>query len=302
MTATSEAAAANITITSSTIKVGVAASLAAAATTKTAVISLTAGAVMAAGTAAIVPGTNNDTGKHTLKAESSSSMPLQTTANNGVEERWYYYPQNVDGPVMLRLVKWDSQNKQSYCQWWQDDQANYRFDESSNTIYINNYRTWNSELTVRRLPTDGINLTNFLSMVEGNSDKMEYVSGRGQGLLVIARQGGNEEDNHLQIIQHYNVLDEEYSRYKWPVKAKIQDKRDPMHKRGWTYFKITGQINSKLVRGRGRIPFIYAARKRHWPWLELKVGNRIEAQAGFTGLSRPWMGLHTIDTVRRDAA
>jgi len=32
------------------------------------------------------------------------------------------------------------------------------------------------------------------------------------------------------------------------------------------------------------------------------AGTRIEEADSFTGLLRPWMGLHTIDTVRRDAA
>ena len=36
--------------------------------------------------------------------------------------------------------------------------------------------------------------------------------------------------------------------------------------------------------------------------MELKVGADIVNEACFAGLSRPWMGLHTIDTVRRDAA
>jgi hypothetical protein len=34
----------------------------------------------------------------------------------------------------------------------------------------------------------------------------------------------------------------------------------------------------------------------------LKVGADTVNEAGFAGLSRPWMRLHAIDTVRRDAA
>jgi hypothetical protein len=139
-------------------------------------------------------------------------------------------------------------------------------------------------------------------MVEGKGDEMEYVSGRGEGLLVIARKGGDDQSNRLRIIRHYNVLDEEYFRYKWPPGAKVVDKRDAMHKRGWTYFKITGQVYGKEVEGKGRIPFVYTASGRDWPWLELKVGGSVVSEACFGGLGRPWMGLHTIDTVRRDAA
>jgi hypothetical protein len=145
-------------------------------------------------------------------------------------------------------------------------------------------------------------LTEFLSRIEGKSVEMEYVSGGGQGLLVISRRGGEENDDRLRIIRHYNVLDEEYFRYKWPGGAREYDKRDVMHKRGWTYFNITGRINGKEVRGRGRIPFVFSTSKTYWPWVVLKVGGSIVNRACFFGLSRPWMGLHTIDTVRRDAA
>jgi hypothetical protein len=97
-----------------------------------------------------------------------------------------------------------------------------------------------------------------------------------------------------------------------------------MHKRGWTYFVIAGHINGEEVSGSGRIPFVYAASKEHSAWLRLKMGSRLTIvdSAGdaivfdgggkavgryaggsfFKGLGRPWMGLHTIDTVRRDAA
>jgi hypothetical protein len=36
--------------------------------------------------------------------------------------------------------------------------------------------------------------------------------------------------------------------------------------------------------------------------VELKVGETIVNEVSFAGLGRPWMGLHTIDTIRRDAA
>jgi hypothetical protein len=97
-----------------------------------------------------------------------------------------------------------------------------------------------------------------------------------------------------------------------------------MHKRGWTYFRVSGRLNGKKVSGTGRIPFVYAASKEFNPWLELHVGDslrivdngavackfdgsgkvvaRYSGSSFFKGLARPWMGLHTIDTVRRDAA
>ena len=72
------------------------------------------------------------------------------------------------------------------------------------------------------------------------------------------------------------------------------------------------------------MPFVYAASMWNCPWLRLRVGDslqivdseteariydangkvtaRYEAGTFFKGLARPWMGLHTIDVVRRDAA
>ena len=303
MTAPNEAAAAGMSITATTCKAGAAAGLLAMAASKTAIVSLTAAGVITVGGVVATSGLYVTT--DVPKNKPAQNLPVTSRVvpvQGGAEECWYYYPQNVDGPVMLRLVKWDSQGEESYCKWWQDDRANYYFEKSRNTIYINNYRMWDSELSVRRLPADGVNLIDFISMVEGKRDEMEYVTGGGDGLLVIARKGGDEESNRLRIIQHYNVLDEEYFRYKWPPEAKVVDKRDIMHKRGWTYFKITGDINGKEVEGRGRIPFVYAASYRHWPWVELKVGANSVNEAGFVGLGRPWMGLHAIDTVRRDAA
>jgi len=72
------------------------------------------------------------------------------------------------------------------------------------------------------------------------------------------------------------------------------------------------------------MPFVYATCEQYEPWLNLELadGTRIvDSRAGayvfdasgrtvaaykggsfFKGLGRPWMGLHAIDTVRRDAA
>jgi hypothetical protein len=120
-----------------------------------------------------------------------------------------------------------------------------------------------------------------------------------------------------------NILDEDYFQSDWPMSAKIIDNRDAMHKRGWTYFKIDGNVNGVKVSGMGRIPFVYATSAKYSPWLKMKVGSMtivdskneayvydsmsdefVKYQSGtfFKGLARPWLGLHAIDMVRRDAA
>jgi RNA polymerase sigma-70 factor (ECF subfamily) len=302
MTAPSEAAASGLSITTAATKVGVAAGVAAAASGKTAIVSLTTAGVLAIGT--MVTTTALDETRNLAEKEPVKSIQIAgqvEPAQGGVEERWYYYPRSVDGPVMLRLVNWDSRRKKSYGRWWQDEKANYCFVRNSNTIYTNNFRMFNSRLDVQTLPTDSPGFIDFVSTVEGQNNEMKYVSGKGTGLLVITRRGGEENGDQFRIVQHNNVLDEEYFRYKWPPEAAEVDNRDVMHKRGWTYFQIRGQIDGKEVRGRGRIPFVVAAGDRYWPWIVLKVEDNVVNQACFAGLSRPWMGLHTIDTVRRDA-
>jgi hypothetical protein len=98
------------------------------------------------------------------------------------------------------------------------------------------------------------------------------------------------------------MLEEEYFYYSFPVNAKVVDERDAMHRRGWTYFRVSGEIGGEEVGGTGRIPFVYAASERRGAWMRLRVGERRIVDGSFVGFCRPWMGLHAIDTVRRDAA
>jgi RNA polymerase sigma-70 factor (ECF subfamily) len=328
-TAPSEAAAAEVSVTAATAKAGLAADLLGAIASRETAVALTAAGVLAVGAAVSplwVDKAISWTENSVVEFKEKLARDFRTTPATGdlSDERWCYYPSQVGGPVMTRLVKYSPDDGYSYCQRLEDDEANYFFERTTNTIYINNYRMWREDLAVRRLPADGPELREFLSMVEGRQTGMQYVSSRGSGLLVIARENDSEAGNPAQITQHYNVLDEEYFRYNWPAGAEVVDHRDSMHKRGWTYFRIAGRINREEVLGAGRIPFIYAASKRHKPWVRLQVAERLEvvdsaagayirdmdggaattypAGSFFKGFIRPWMGLHTIDTVRRDAA
>lgn len=295
MTATSEAAAATVSVTAATTKVGLAAGLVGAVSGKTLVVSLTTAGVLAVGTmvatsgvlikTAAVPGQRKVRELHVAGQAAKMSQ--------AVGEYWYYFPEGAGGAVMMQQIR------QSRRQWLQDEHANYY--NHKDTISIRNYRCWHSDLSVWRLPTDGPELTEYLCRLEGKSIEMKYVANKNSGLLVIASSKEAGERN-FWMTRHYNVMDEDYFQSDWPKDTPTIDERDPMHKRGWTYFKITGQIDGKEVRGRGRIPFVYAASHRHWPWVVLKVGESIVNEVSFAGLSRPWMGLHTIDTVRRDAA
>ena len=322
LTATTEATAANISITASTLKVSTAAAIAAIATSKTAVVSLVTAGLIAGGTIAVTQGTAGiDNGLQSARARTLINTPNQIEAGTDTEQCWYFFPEGTGGPVMMRLMKFSDSGEDSYCQYLQNQSANYYYDK--NTIYINNSRMYSPELSVARLPTDGEDLSQFISQVEGKPTDIEYISSSKKGLLIISKSSNDRGNRIWRIDRHFNVLEEEYFQFNWPESTRIVDNRDIMHKRGWTYFRIAGHINGKEVTGTGRMPFVYATSRRFGPWLklQLKEGSKIvdtpkeacvldknsnvmaryEAGSFFEGLGRPWMGLHTIDTVRRDA-
>lgn len=193
-------------------------------------------------------------------------------------------------------------------------------------MFINNHRMWAEDLSVHRLPTDSKQFRKFLSLVEGKPAEPGYVpcTDRARNLLVTVRRNAEKSNNILETVRHYNVVDEEFFQYDWPEGTTRIDNRDTMHKRGWTYFKITGQINGEGILGYGRIPFVYQTYRSHYAWIRLKVGAELEIVdcvnganiygtnrkllasyppgSFMKGLARPWIGLHTIDTIRRDAA
>ena len=322
LTASTEAAAANVSVTAATLKVGAAASLAAIVTSKTAVVSVVTTAAITGGTVAMTLGTDKiDIGPERINAQTSFNTPARTVTK-GTEQCWYFFPEGPGRPVMMRLLKFNTSGKNSFCRNLQNQHANYYYDK--NTIYVNNFRMYNPDLSVTRLPTDNEDLSRFISLVEGRQADMERVSSRGKGLLVISKRSSEHGDRIWRTDRHFNILDEEYFQFDWPQNARIVDNRDEMHKRGWTYFRITGRVNGQQASGTGRMPFVYAASGQSGPWLKLQLGDGtkiVDSTSGarafdgngkavatytagsfFKGLGRPWMGLHTIDTVRRDAA
>ncbi|MHC4346797.1 MAG: RNA polymerase sigma factor, partial [Planctomycetota bacterium] len=318
LTAPSEAAAGQVSVTAAATKVGVTAGLLGGLTTKTAVLSVVTAGVLGVGTMVATSRPDKPPAVSGLRGASDYSIPkAPAPSSSAAAEYWYYFPVGPQGPVMARLMHGSRR-----CLWMQDEQANYYFDRRRNRVYVNNCRQWNSDLTVWRLPTDDPQLSGFLSRVGGGDLRMGQVSGGGPGLVAVVRP--SENGGSVWTTHHWHVLDEEYFRYNWPSGAKTIDRRDAMHKRGWTYFRVEGHMDGERVSGTGRLPFVYGTSQVHTPWLRLKVGDRlrvVDNGAGaavydgpgkvkasypggsfFEGLGRPWMGLHTIDTVRRDAA
>jgi len=323
MTASTEAAAAQVSVTAATLKVGVGASLAALATSKIAVVSVATVGVIGAGMGAVELGANrNGNGSQESPIQTSPYVSQQNAASQGTDQCWYFFPEGRDRPVMLRLLKSDTSQEQPFCRYLQNQYANYRYDQG--TVYTINARAYNPDLSVRLLPTDNQDLHAFIARVQGRPAHMESITGRGKGLLVISRRQAGQDYTTWKIDRHFNTLEEEYFQSDWPARAQRIDRRDAMHQRGWTYFRITGRIGAQGVSGTGRMPFVYSTSKRFGPWLKLKMADgskivdsgtgacvydpsgktvaRYRGGSFFKGLARPWMGLHTIDVVRRDAA
>ncbi len=311
--APSKAAAAQISVTAAATKVGLLAEVAVLATTKTAVVSLATAGVLTAGTIVAPSILSRQDVDPSVTNPKAVSFALNSDAT-------YYYPDGPDRGVFLRATAGPA-GSGSHRQILQDGSANY--DYSDNTLHINNHRMWAADLRVPTLPTDDPEMTEFLRKVMPQTRVVERVAGKGKGLLVVDGRSEAHENEQLQAIRHHNVTEEEYFQSDWPATTVTVDNRDEMHRRGWTYFRIRGQINGEKVFGSGRIPFVHLAGKEHSPWLKLKVGSLTivdadgQAQVSegsadrlgtyksgsfFKGLGRPWMGLHTLDSVRRDAA
>ena len=244
--------------------------------------------------------------------------------SKGAYEQWLYFPDGADGPMFMRMQRWDPQQLNELCAWLEDGQANYYFDSGNNIVHITNCRVCWSNLKVRRLPTDTAEFSDFLSNVEDNVKGLgSFVRDPNTGFLMsfVDYRFNNAPDFKTEYL--YNTVGPERFQYDWPADIPIFDDRDPMHKRGWTYFRINGIAGEQEITGRACIPFVYNAAKDHPAWLTLKIGKDLEItdcsrgaylQRGdqtiaayepgtfFKGLARPWMGMHAANIVRRDAA
>jgi len=317
ITAPSKAAAAQLTVPATAMKVGLLAGAVGVATTKTALLSLTAASAVTVGAVMATPG-SGDAGRTTTAARVVS--PFGTTSSTG-QAYWFYFPAEPDGPMMLRATSGaDAANPDRRV--LQNAYGNYSYE--GKTVQIENYRMWMNDLSVFTLPTDGGAMRDFLTRMRGRAPEMRSVDARGRGLLVTVERNAEGQNTQPWTMRYGNVLKEDYFQSDWRSDATIVDNRDAMHKRGWTYFRVQGQIGGRNVAGVGRIPFIYGTSRDHYPWLKLSVGGNLtlmDSDAGayivdarntvvrkyargsfLKGLSRPWMGLHAMDTIRRDAA
>ena len=325
MTAQSEASAAQVAVTAGTVKVSAVATLAAQASSKTAVAAYLLSGTLAVGT--LVGTYQPDQAKdhpQVLVANNSNFSVNMSPSQEAHQENWYYYPDGTQGSLMMLQKRSKAGSTEAYCQYLQNDQANYLLDNSGNTVHITNYRMWNPDLSVSHLPTDSPELANYLSFDEDYYNFNENLRPEGSHFLIVDRKERTGWSPERQLVYNYNFLEEQYFRDCWPAEVKFVDQRDLMHQRGWTYFRLEGNLAELQLSGQGRIPFVYKSWQEHSPWLKLKISDQFKivdtdqgsgivnasdnltaaypSESFFMGLSRPWMGLHTIDTIRRDAA
>jgi RNA polymerase sigma-70 factor (ECF subfamily) len=319
MTAPSKAAAAQLTVSAAAVKVGLLAGVAGVATTKVALLSIAAAGAVTVGAVMATSGVGTgDAGRPTGGTRVMS--PFGPTSPDR-QSYWFYFPGDPDGPVMLRATSAADARNASH-RVLQNANGNYSYE--GRTVAINNYHMWLNDLSVFSLPTDGSGMRSFLSRMRGREPEMQPVDAKGRGLLVVAERNAEGESAQPWAMRYANVLTEDYFQSDWRSDATVVDNRDAMHKRGWTYVRVSGQMNGRTITGVGRMPFTYGMYRDHGPWLKLRVGTDltlVDGDAGaflldardtvlskysrggfFKGLSRPWMGLHSIDTVRRDAA
>jgi len=246
-----------------------------------------------------------------------TSSVMQPGASQAGSEFRYCFPPHSNGAVFL-YVRAVDQGARNACTILQNDHVNTV--READTVTLRNAHLWSSDLTVMRLPTDSTELTRFLDKLEGRETRLQRVSPDPLGQLVtISQQGLQGLEQHVLA---YDMSDEEFLQYGWPAHIKVVDQRDAVHERGWAHFEVAGHLDSQAVTGSGRIPFVLAKKAAFSPWFILdgqgwriedngteavwidteKTRTRYCGGSFFSGLNRPWMGLHMIDTVRRDAA
>ncbi|MCF7957561.1 MAG: sigma-70 family RNA polymerase sigma factor [Phycisphaerae bacterium] len=299
MTAGSTTEAASVSVAPAALNVGAAAGVVGLVTSKAALVTLATAAVIAVGPKAYerIVGTEPAPLSYTSSVFAGIAAPSSDATDQKVI---YYYPVGPTGPVWLRL------SEEGRGVFLQNRLSNYYISNNGQTVTQRNCRMWNRDLSVWRLPTDTPELTAFLDDVEGKVSLRNYTMADSKGLWVSDTRNQTATGSQTTENYQYAVMAMEYFQPTASVNAQTVDNRDPMHKRGWTCFTISGKVNGQPVTGQGRIPFVtQTAYGKYSPWISLKVGNKeyyAENQEYPQGFARPWQGLHTIDTIRRDAA
>ena len=316
-------AAAQLTVASSTVETSLAGEAVSALTSKTAV-AVVAGTVVAATLLTNMP---DDTvilrdGVHSVHyvVQARNEKSKWGSLSKGAYEKWCYFPEGVDGPMILRMQRWDPQMRSKLCSWLQNEEANFYYNNGDNTVYVLNERLGG----FLDMPTDPPRMAAFIAEQMPEQPELELQRDENTGLLIKSKDNRFEDAADFENVYQYNDATAAFFEKFWPDDCQVKDYRTPMCRRGWTYFKVSGTANGLPVSGSGRVPFVLNAARQNPAWLQINLpdGTRLvdraeaayimNAQGEITavlppgafhqGLARPWMGYSALDTVRRDAA
>ncbi|MEN8127784.1 MAG: RNA polymerase sigma factor [Planctomycetota bacterium] len=255
----------------------------------------------------------------------TANLRMGRSLSKGAYEQWFFFPEGVEGPLFKMVQRWDPKIENKLCGWLLNEDGQHYYHSGEKTIYLMNNPL--ARKNTARFPSDSQEFCDFLDSVEGKEEGLEYVRDPKTGLLteIVDRRFANAKD-FVSGVERNSFDETEFGnfRYKWPSDAPVADERDAIHQQRWILFQITGQLNSEIVRGSCRIPFVYGALQEFPPLLKLHIGDRYSvidtpngafvtdannkvitsypAGSFFKGLLRPWFGLHTIDLLRREAA
>ncbi len=278
------------------------------------------------GVTPVIEQDTNTTQANKRVSPSSSSFSSSIAADRthiryqtkGAYENKLYMPQGPEGAVMRFMRRWNTEQTGKLCSWLQDGSGNYYYHSGEGKMYITN-----DPLRMLILPTDPPEFVKFIFSQVGYDSRFSYERKFLTGLMKYSVDNRVPEYPDYTCKYSYNSLEHSDLSSTWPQTDTIEDMRDQMHKRGWTFFEITGHINDTKITGAGRIPFVYDMYQDHLPWMSLRIGDDdvyidypgnlamaeteqetflYENGTFFDGFCRPWEGLPCIDSVRRDAA
>jgi RNA polymerase sigma-70 factor, ECF subfamily len=253
----------------------------------------------------------------------SEEVAFPGTRSKGAYEQWLKFPEGFGSPMLTRMQRWDPHLKGKLCWWIQNEEANYYIHGGKREVYIQNHRLYRSSLVTRLLPTDPEPFCEFVRRMDGGLAYKDIADSRDPETGFLARRTDSRFKELGPFVTVYEYSAQSDDLFKAPTGMPVHDERDVMHRRGWTFFRIEGQLDGRPVQGIGRLPFVYNARKSHGQWLRISLdgrpaavdtgeralvleGNRkgdvLRGGTLFQGMPRPWSGFHTIDCIRRDAA
>ncbi len=279
MTATSETAAAHMTITAASLQCGTGMALVCTLLSRTAALwflgtLLTTGMLVGAMPQAL------------LEHQPSASMVNDETSTIQDQQHWFYYPQGMDGPMLLR-----TQARTDDSQWHILQNAQGNFIWEGQTI------TFRNAHAILGPPC--------------------WTSSASQQAALRLDERAIDGTYASQILPRQNVQQEDFFQPDWPTHIRVVDQRDTMHQQGWTQVHLQGSLQGQLIEGTACIPFTYDALAQHQPWLRCRIGSdltltdtpqgaqfrpnpesrgiRLPAGTFLVGLNRPWRGLHCLD-------